>query len=772
MESGIPKIFFQTSKALLDPSISEMIKYRLTEGWVYKHYRDADIVQFFLDYPDPEFPDIIRFFHTLKRGEHKADLFRYYHIYKIGGFFMDSDAMIYESIDRIVQDYTFVSVRCTMIPESLFQGTIGAEPGNPVMYQALKSFYTMDTNLLDSDYHYLCRDIYTIYTSYKGDMSKYKLYIELGGGKRIVDPMDSTLLFKHFWDNKIGIPNTLVTQKSYDSFIQTSSSNISDVSNLIYFCVFYNPDYFKLLELLLKTLRFFSKTNDFHLLVVTNKDFEPLVQDLSIKLTIHLKIKCIDFTTIFQAACARLYIFDYEHIDTYSKILYLDTDIIIKKDLAPVFLIDLEEKLYGIKSGTISSPSFGNQFFDFSKINGSISGINSGTLLFKNCQVLRDLFSRIRNHINIHVQNNRAIPYCMDQPFINYHAIKDGLYDTTYMNQHVSLYEDADCVENYETSSICHFSYPIGNFGHKYQRMIDFVIKLLHTEDPNKRIDGLIGRSYTWGSGYIKFTADGLSTEWGPGNYDILDANLRHIRVHWNSYFHILKINPALDSYICIRIWPRDFSLIEGTLVKSNPVVYIYGDSHAYLSFNNLALPHMQLFQYAITMHRIARDTSIVNFHASHLGYQNIFCFAYGEVDVRCHIGIQVQLGRDEVEICRSLITKYIHTIQTQITLYKAIILVGISPPADPADHTHQNAHPDGPLPFIGTNDERIRYTRLMNSILEDECKKSGYIYFNPYAYYTREDGCLNVDLSDGCIHIGKNQYFLDEFTKIYKGLK
>lgn len=760
------KIFFQTSRDLLDPYISEMIHHRLTDGWIYKHYRDADIIQFFMDHPDKEFPDILHFFYRLKRGEHKADLFRYYHIYKIGGFFMDSDAMIYESMDRIVKDYTFVSVLSTMVSDSLFQGILGAEPGHPVIYQALKSFYTMDINILDSNYHYLCKEIYKIYNSYEGD--KGRLYLETGNGKRIIDQGDTTLLFKHFWDNKEGIPNTLVQQNAYDTFIKHSSS---DVSNLVYFCVFYNPDYFKLLELLLKTMRFFSKTESFDILVVTNKDFEPLVQELSVKLNLSLKIFCIDFTTIFQAACARLYIFDYENINKYTKILYLDTDIIIKKDITPVFNIDLEGRLYGIESGTIRSPSFGCQFFDYSKISPDTPGLNSGTLLFKNCQVIRDLFLRIQNHIIEHTKAGIQIPYCMDQPFINYHAIKDGLYNNVYMNQYVSLYEDNEIPTNSEISSICHFSYPIGNFGHKYDRMKNFVVDILHKGLPDQDLPEVLGKSYSWGKGYIKFMVNFLETTWGNGIYYIIDAETRRVHVSWNGYYHILQFNPDLTSFTCIRVGPRDFEMIDAPLIKKNHNLYIYGDSHAYSSFKNLTIPHLQLFQYGVTMNRIARDKVIVNFHETQVSSEHIYCLAYGEIDVRCHIGKQVLLVREENDICMTLVNGYFETIQKQIPLYKAIIIVGILCPTDPLDHTHENAHPHGPLAFVGTNEERVRYTKKMNALLEEGCLKYGYIYFNPYDFYTRDDGCLSYGFSDGCIHLGKNSYFLDEFTLLYNSL-
>lgn len=757
----IPKIFFQTSKAPLDPSISEMIHYYLTDDWVYKHYLDADILQFFEDYPDPEFPDMKAIFLKIRGGEHKADLFRYYHIYKIGGFFMDSDAMIYESIDRVLQDYSFVSVNCTMesMPNSIFQGVLGAEAKNPIIYEALKAFYNMDLEVLHSNYHHLCKELYVIYNSYEGDKTNYKLYLEVANGKEVID--QSTLLFRHFWDNKEAIPDTLAIHKE---------NYIKKIKNLVYFCVFYNDKYFKLLELLLKTMQFFSKTDEFDLLIVTNKNFEPLVQGISRDLGIPLKIFCIDFTTIFQAACARLYIFNYKEIYNYKKILYLDTDIIIKKDLTNVFSIGLEGKLYGLQSGTIASPSFGNQFFDFSRIDPSTPGINSGTLLFKNCLAIKNLFSRIQEHVEDHVRKGLHIPYCMDQPFINYHAIKDSLYNNKYMNQHVSLFEDEDLVQNYETSSICHFSYPIGNFGHKYDRMKKFVNKILNEalqEQP--KIHGIIGRSYDWESGYIKFNLDGLETKWGKGQYEILNENLRHIRVFWSGFYHILKMSDNLDSYICIRTWPDDFSLVKGNLIKSDGLLYIYGDSHAYLSFKNLKIPHMQLFQYAVTMHRVARDKQIVNFHRSHVGVDNIFCLVYGEVDVRCHIGKQILLGRNVIEICKNLVEEYFLTIKSHITLYKTIIIVAIPPPTDPLDHTHQGAHPDGPLPFIGTNEERLAYTSLMNGFLEEESKKAGYVYFNPFAFYTREDGCLKYELSDNCIHIGDNKHFLDEFLKKLK---
>ena len=314
-------------------------------------------------------------------------------------------------------------------------------------------------------------------------------------------------------------------------------------------------------------MKFYSSTDSFDLLIITNDKFRTNIYDMCNKLQLYVDILCFNFTTIFQAACARLFIFEYPQIESYEKILYIDTDIIIKADLTPVFDLPILDVLYGIESGTIGSPSFGNQFFNFNKISGSMAGINSGTLLFKNCLVMRDLFSRIRGHINAFTDSKAEIPYCMDQPFINYHAIKDNLYDNKMLNPHVSLFEGNDTVDNYETSSICHFSFPIGNFGHKYDRMCRFLDKLLNTEH-NKEVKlPIVGKSYTWGSKFIKFTPDNLETGWQNGQYDILDTYM--VKAYWSGFYHVLQFNKDYTEYISIRTYPNDFDFSRGSLIEA-----------------------------------------------------------------------------------------------------------------------------------------------------------------------------------------------------------
>ena len=535
--------------------------------------------------------------------------------------------------------------------------------------------------------------------------------------------------------------------------------------NLVYFCVFYNKDYFKLLNLLLKSLKFYSDDlQDIDFLIITHDSFKDKIYDLCNELNIYIDIKCFDFTTIFQAACARVFIFEYEHINSYEKILYLDTDILIKGQLSNIFNLEIQDLLYGIESGTINSLNFGSQFFDFKTIDSNKTGINSGTLLFKNTIIIKELFNKIINHLKEYTESKLPIPYCMDQPFINYHAIKDNLYNNSLLNPYISLYEDTDNVSNYLTSIICHFSFPIGNFKHKYERMIKYLHDILNINNnisDTNLLSNIINKEYSFNSGYIKFNNLNLETKWGMGKWEILDKD--KIKIYWNNHYHIIKMQNNFNNFISIRTYPKDFDFIESSIKKQNNL-YIYGDSHALYGFKNCKIPHNNLFEYSKTMYRIGRDNNIINFNISHNNYNNTFCFVYGEVDVRCHIGKQVLLNRDENAICNELVETYFKTIYNNIKEYKNIIIVGISPPTDYKDHAH-NTHI---LPFIGTNNERVRYTHIMNTLLEKYCNKYNYIYFNPYKYYTRDDGCLKYELLDQCIHIGNNEYFLEEFYKLY----
>jgi hypothetical protein len=193
-------------------------------------------------------------------------------------------------------------------------------------------------------------------------------------------------------------------------------------------------------------------------------------------------------------------------------------------------------------------------------------------------------------------------------------------------------------------------------------------------------------------------------------------------------------------------------------------MIFIYGDSHARFSFKNLNMPHKNYSCDSITMFRTGRDNTIINFKNEH-DSNSTLCFVYGEVDCRCHIKRQILLGNSEDAVIYDLIDKYFKSIKTNVTVYKKIVIVAIIPPTRQEDYEKLHGPITHEYPFVGTDNERVRFTGKANKLIESLCIRNGYTFFNPYHNYTREDGTLKHELSDLCVHVGNNQMFLKEFN-------
>jgi len=122
------------------------------KGWKYTFFNDTKITDFFKTHSDPEFPDIQGIFDSFTTGPHKADLFRYFYLYKLGGVFIDSDLMLYDDIDTIVGRHSFVSVKAIKPAGSIFNGFLAATPANPIIREALKHLYATKNADLQAKY--------------------------------------------------------------------------------------------------------------------------------------------------------------------------------------------------------------------------------------------------------------------------------------------------------------------------------------------------------------------------------------------------------------------------------------------------------------------------------------------------------------------------------------------------------------------------------------------------------------------------------------------
>lgn len=179
--------------------------------------------------------------------------------------------------------------------------------------------------------------------------------------------------------------------------------------NLAYACVYHSPKYLQLISLLLTSLSIYSPNSpNVDILIVTSEEFQPKIQQMFVELGLnnaYTWVKKIE-SSVIQAACARLHIFDYPNIDKYKKILYLDTDILITNQLSPIFNIQLKsDKIYTLMEGNTKDPYHGIELFRQSqRKNPEIKAFTTGILLFKNSEENKNFIRNVLKHIKMNLK--------------------------------------------------------------------------------------------------------------------------------------------------------------------------------------------------------------------------------------------------------------------------------------------------------------------------------------------------------------------------------
>lgn len=146
----------------------------LLDCYDYYWFNDENMYKYIQNNQLEEFPNLINHIKSLTKGQHKADIFRYYWLYLNGGIFMDDDLMIEKKID--FKNNTFVSVKSYHTNKNiLFNGFIACSKFNPIIYKALKKCYITYNNDLINNYHLLCSQFYDIYQQINNNQKTFLL---------------------------------------------------------------------------------------------------------------------------------------------------------------------------------------------------------------------------------------------------------------------------------------------------------------------------------------------------------------------------------------------------------------------------------------------------------------------------------------------------------------------------------------------------------------------------------------------------------------------
>ena len=176
------------------------------------------------------------------------------------------------------------------------------------------------------------------------------------------------------------------------------------------------------------------------------------------------------------------------------------------------------------------------------------------------------------------------------------------------------------------------------------------------------------------------------------------------------------------------------------------------GDSHSMYTFSGIAAETRHLGP--VTMHRVGRDGPWLADQVRDVVADDcVIVFCVGEIDVRCHVHRQiVEHGRNEGEVVESLVNGYADALR--YCRHPHIAVLAVVPPCRFLDPMH---NPE--FPFVGTHEDRLRYTRGVNTALRKACHENQWTYVDVSEPYQDSEGFLRRDRSDGCVHIGDTTY-------------
>ena len=141
LETNIPKIIVQTCNDIMNKNIfhynSIMSFIDFNPEFEYKHFFDIDIREFIINNSNEEDKknNILEAFDLINAGQLKADLFKYFFLYKNGGCYFDTKMILKKSLSKIINNDDKIILCCDN--DNINNSVIMIEKNNIIMYNIL-----------------------------------------------------------------------------------------------------------------------------------------------------------------------------------------------------------------------------------------------------------------------------------------------------------------------------------------------------------------------------------------------------------------------------------------------------------------------------------------------------------------------------------------------------------------------------------------------------------------------------------------------------------
>lgn len=219
---------------------------------------------------------------------------------------------------------------------------------------------------------------------------------------------------------------------------------------------------------------------------------------------------------------------------------------------------------------------------------------------------------------------------------------------------------------------------------------------------------------------------------------------------------------------LCLLLFAFYFETLKW--ISDDVHLYTFGDSHSdwpydiFKKVNSRVILHNHSV-HAKTLHGATRfGLKFVNFKRAGVRNNSIVMLNFGEIDSRSHLHKFQNKGLYR-EI-RRLVSAYENLILENIRLVPCvhIWIGGLVPTAE-----HSKFDP------LGSSYERLLYSRLLNEEIHRMAKRNEFFFIDNYEEYADENGFLNMNISDGSVHIRRDLFTLktklaiaNEIERIY----
>lgn len=241
---------------------------------------------------------------------------------------------------------------------------------------------------------------------------------------------------------------------------------------------FKRKSYIQMFELFLQSILLTSNLANFDLLVICDKETENTIKELRIiEHFPNILYQTISKSkTLYDALLNKCDIYRFKTILHYAKVLYLDCDIIVSKNLDKVFEFPIKEGvLYAPQEGELTSKFWYSDLYKDSNIRtlkkANVKSFNSGTYMFIPSKQFIQHFENVQKL----AKNYKGTKHFYDQSFFNYYFNTHRLSSTEHISNVVKIFPETN--KYYPRKYIIHFA-GIGRYKEKTQLMRDYCRKL------------------------------------------------------------------------------------------------------------------------------------------------------------------------------------------------------------------------------------------------------------------------------------------------------